>query len=443
MILRYRARWSGKAIFRHSMSAHVLVLAVASAGCGGAEPDGGPAPSGPSAPTTPSPVVTTVSVRFCSPEHPVWVAYQSGRSGPWTAITSTGGNAYTFALDAVGAVAFVSPRHGNSTEGFRTTVIYGTVAELQSLQHGSCRVRPRGSKTLTGTFAGIGDGDYVDASMGGAQNGAWSQLQSSIPFTIGFVPDGVVDLIAKRHQVTNLVRRITGMIVRRGLTPPNGSALATLDFNAAESFAPVTRSLSVSGGNGARLTLNSALMTANGSYAGFIEQMTTSPTGYLGVPSAGLAPGDLQFLFVGDDQRPRYVESFATEAVDRTVTLGAPLGTPVVTRAAVTPAVRPRMDIAAQSDYANSMVSEFDAGVGPAARSLRMEITAGYLGRAPSVWTVTAPDFTGAGGYRSEYNFAPSQITWTARLLDGNLLYNGQPRDGSVRRFGLAFGNLP
>src|SRR5262245_39619345 len=119
----------------------------------------------------PPPPPNTISVSYCSPFEPRWVAFQDG-DGPWTRAmpTTANGNTvfeYGFSSNR-GAIATVLDAAPGSTF---LQVLYGAPDELASVGITSPRVCGAAEvKTLFGTVAGVDRhvGD-VDACRGATQ----------------------------------------------------------------------------------------------------------------------------------------------------------------------------------------------------------------------------------------------------------------------------------
>src|SRR5690606_6568863 len=123
-------------------------------------------------------------------------------------------------------------------------------------------------------------------------------------------------------------------IVRRDLDPAANSELAVLDFESAEAFSPVARTLTVGNGMGEDMSVYSTFVLKGGAAGGvfYSETMQTPATvrTYYGVPEDKRVATDLHVLGVSafsgtNSQDTRTVVRVLDEAVDVNVALPAAL----------------------------------------------------------------------------------------------------------------------
>lgn len=390
-----------------------------------------------------------VVFRFCEGVVPAWFAVQDG-AGAWTRVIANGS---TFSFDvnsATGGVAFASTT-GNSAA---TTVYYGTKAELTAKGVQSCPTAT--AKTVTGTTAGLSGTDQGFVSFGGRATVVIPAVSTS--FTLNGVADGSRDLIATRSTVafngTSVSSTLAKIILRRGLNPAASSALAVLDFGAAESFAPGTAALTVNN-LGTDLSLLTGLYTTAGGASGVLY--TDIATGgaartFFGVPVANQAAGDLQ-LIQATALPPNYATDPIAAATTRSagiffaglgaqaVTLGPALSIPTVTTASTSPYVRLRSVLARQTEYDQYFyVSYQQAGATP--RTVQIEATVAYVGAGS--FDATIPDFSGAGYDANWALKTGTSVLWVVNATGWTAGVNGvvTATAGTTTRTAMKAGNI-
>lgn len=175
---------------------------------------------------------------------PIWLAYQDGSNGAWTAVTGSGNVfAFTASQSKVG-VAWVTTSSGR----FITTIQYYTQAELQAFAGGSRCPAPPATKMVLATQAGVGATQQTQISIGGGTGfgfGASAQVQ------IPNVKSGTFDVVGfLRAQQLSLG---TGdkMLLRRDVNTTGiadgGSLGPALDFAGSEAFDPASATITVTG----------------------------------------------------------------------------------------------------------------------------------------------------------------------------------------------------
>jgi hypothetical protein len=345
---------------------------------------------------------------------PVWVAFQDGTGGTWTHVSGTN-DSYTFNItQSVGGVAYVKP----SGTGFDLEVFYGSKADLQGRANEVCGGAAGAGKTVTAPVAGTSVGDVVLASLGPASG---SLATSTITFSN--VPNGNVDLIAGRTTLTinqvGVSFNLAKMIIRRNLNPAAGSALATIDFGAAEAFTPVTKNLTINNLGTDVSAVLGLYFTSNSTVANYFTDFSGggSSRTYPGVPSANQAAGDLHILAIvglpsltGSTPQREALFAFHT-AADQTFALGPVLNTPTVSTLAATGYARVRAAITVQPEY-NKDFSFNGSQTGAAPRSFTIQQTAGYS--SASSLNLDVPDLSAVSGF--DVNWGPkvgTAVGWT------------------------------
>ncbi|MGI8619580.1 MAG: hypothetical protein ACR2L6_10925, partial [Gemmatimonadaceae bacterium] len=175
-----------------------------------------------------------VSVDFSTCEaasKPIWFAFQDG-TGAWTQILGSA-DVYRFnVVSAKGGYAWVR------ASSFGATVSLATQAELALATIVPCGAQSA-LKSVSGTLAGLGTGDvaYVGIGGGGNADDHHGGPVTTTSFTLTGIMDGIQDLIAYRSN-PRAIGTNERVLIRRDQDIPNNGSLGTIDFAAAESFAP-------------------------------------------------------------------------------------------------------------------------------------------------------------------------------------------------------------
>jgi hypothetical protein len=382
-----------------------------------------------------APSTASVSIPFCADDMPAWFAYQNDGFA-WQQVAPTG-NAFNFAATSRVSVAFVF-QSGSETE----MDIFGlTRAELAASNDRDCG----GSKTLTGTAAGITVGLSAQIVMGTAATTVGSFGGSA--FTLQNVNARPLDLVATRGQLTgDFFGPPDKMIVRRAVDLPTGSAIPTLDFAAAEAFTPTSTNLSITGLQSAdAVELQNTFWTKTSTFGtAQSAQVTGGATTLYSVPAAQLTAGDLHELFVDASQSTSSLitgRSFAVyfaAPADRTDAMGPSLSVPTVSVVTSTPYSRMRGILPSQAEYNTSArFGYFQQTSGGAVRTVVVGLSTASLGALPASWNIVTPDFTGTPGFNSSWMLAPSQpTTFFAEAFSGRteLLFGALPNQGDLVR---------
>jgi hypothetical protein len=254
---------------------------------------------------------------------PVWVASQDG-DGAWTQLLGPA-EVYRFNVAAAkGGYAYVS-------QGFETTLttVFATQAELTSATIFPCE--SAGRKRLSGTVVGLGAGEFAYLGMGGIATSEPVVGPGGRVDLFG-IPDGDQDLIAYRSSESPFSARERA-IIHRDQNIVNGGTFGTIDFNADESFAPATATVTVTGtaSGVARHWMSYRAGPACVYYELYYDPSLSATLTVRGIPAAHQRPTDFHELAVYATDTPRYaVESFHALA-DRVIALPTALPAPTIT----------------------------------------------------------------------------------------------------------------
>lgn len=377
----------------------------------------------------PPPSVASLTLPFCSSSMPVWFAYQN-EGYPWQQVTPTV-NAFTFPATQRVSIVFVF----QTGPAFETNVFNATRAELDGITDLDCS----GPNTLTGTTAGVTAGQTVRISMGPSD----TTVTGPSAYTLKAVPNRSLDLVATRGTLSQdgYLTPDGGMIIKRGLTQADNSAIAPLDF-LTESFAVAPSSLTIANvqpGDG--LYFQNFLITPTAT-SGLVHNgaPNTGSVTLSSVPASQLVPGDLHQLYVDAGQSTTtsvtgrsYFTYFASPA-ERSDALGPTLNAPTVTLLGSAPYVRMRGQLVSQPEYSTSIRFAFDQGSG--FRTVFVGISAGHLGATPPTWDAEIPDFSGTSGFSTSWMLTPgvSNTVYQAEAFSGrtDLLFGAPAAAGDL-----------
>lgn len=391
-----------------------------------------------------APASAGVTYRVCTQGPPKWVGYQS--AGVWTALPASVGGDYHFDLAGVGAFAYVVANGGDGASfGYSSAVIYGSAADLNALGRGACTAA--GTKSVSGTVAGLGVSDNAGISLGTASTSATATPGT---FTISGIGDGPHDLIATRNVASGPTAVAARVIARRALDPANGAVLPVLDFGSAEAFTPLAHTLTVAGPGSADEIAGGTFLTTNGSSA-FLFSSVVSATGTAatrGVPDANLSPGDLHSIFadaLDDDGTERAVFGYFTLAANRTLTLPPRLASPSLAQAGGSARPRFAAFMPYQSAYGLLLLAEYgqqsSASFAPSDRLVDVVVTGGYYPVPPEQWAGIMPDLTGNASYDAAWGLASAPTNVYLEVDGGSPL--GTPRgEGLMLTFAATGGSV-
>lgn len=371
--------------------------------------------------TAPSGGGGSASWQFCGLSGlPVWFAYQDG-SGPWTQVMPDADNSYSFDITSGrGGVAYAMTPSGQAN----IQITYGTLEELDLQGEGLCTSGGAG-KTVNGSVAGVGASDQAYVSLGGATASVFGA--SGTDFQLQNVPDGTLDLIASRAALTvsgsSVAIDFNKGIIRRDVEAADGSTLPVLDFDAAEAFEPVERTLTINnlGGDGA--LVSESFFTPTGATGLLYAEsgVTASSTRtFKAVPSDQVESGDLNLLTVTAydagatvPSTTRNAVTFFAAAEDQSLTLGPAIGGVDVSTASTTPYVMPRVQYSIQSEYDRFFTWAASQVNGADGRTLLISASSAYLDGA-SEFDFTMPDFSSVGGFDVTWApFSGVEATWS------------------------------
>ena len=353
----------------------------------------------------------------------LWAGYQNEGSRTWTRID---GLYPGVTISATARLAIAVFYRGGPIVDFLTA---DQAAATFVCDGGSAAM-----KTISGSIRGLGANEigYVTVAPSSV-----ASVYADGPFTTR-VGVGPVDLVATRLQpLASGGNRTTAMIVRRGLDPPDGATLPTLDFNSAEAFAPESTGLTMQGvPSGWKTVALVNFIPRGGDENPLFYGLVTGPTTTIpSVPASRLASGDLQLLILNANAPATLVSGIKLYHLGsaQTIAVGPQLNEPVFTTVATTPTFRFRIDMVAQPEYPSAIqfvISQTDSS-GPGPR-LTLNASKEYFGNTPGIWSLTVPDFSGADGYQSSWGFSSERFDWVAYAtsLPYGFSYERNARDG-------------
>jgi hypothetical protein len=375
-------------------------------------------------PPPPPPPPTTISVSYCSPFEPLWVAFQDG-DGPWTHVTPTTANGntvfeYGFSSNR-GAIATVLDAAPGSTF---LQVLYGAPEELTSVGISSPRVCGLAEvKTLFGTVAGV---DVTDVAV--VRGGFISEavVHSGGTFALDVLPPGPRDILAAlATQTATGPLLLTKLILLRGIDLPDGASLPVLDFNSPEAFAPVLANVTLEGVGQDGAFVLTRLRTSNfESQFSFALPDASGPVRpYFALPENRLLPGDLQALTVtthgGTPNASRSVLLYFRTAVNRTLDVGPDVIAPAISTVATSPSLRLSAHFTPQDEFYDRETSIFYTADGTS--NVGVSMTTAYAVTRGG-YDLIVPEFSGVAGFNQAWalHAAPS-VRWSASRLGGTL----------------------
>lgn len=398
-------------------------------------------------PPPPTPAENTVW-DFCTAANvPTWLAVQDG-SGEWTRITPTG-TAFRFAINAHGAVAYVAPTPAGAADRIEVKVLYATQSELNT--EGAAQCVSTGSKIVRGSVANLGASQAALVSMAGASRSV-SALSST--FDLSGVPDGPVDLLALRNNISNGVSTIDRLIIRRGLNVASNATLPVLDFASAEAFAPAEATIAATNLGADQLYVSTSYGRAGTRNASSlsVSDHGASPARYYGVPTVHQQADELHFAVAiaeptagSVDNGFRLAGLYFKNPTNQTVVFGSILPAPTVTLLTQSPSLRPRATGALSADYNRFISAEFLQSQATSYRSYVVEASAGYLNNA-ATYDLAIPDWSTVAGWDSRWNLKTDLVTgWTVTGygFSGNGLRTSAAVDGAATRIAYRLGTVP
>lgn len=375
------------------------------------------------------PATTSMTVPFCPSNMPVWFAYLND-GFLWQRVSATG-NSFTFSATDKLAVAFTFQNVNASDIRF----YYGTRAELAGITDRDCS----GTKNHTGTMTNVGAGQTALVAMGTA-----FEVASANAFLLEGVPDRALDLVSTRGTLTSGFLTPDRMVVRRGVNLANNTAIPVIDYQAGDSFAPVSNTLSIAGVETGENVYSENLFQGTTSTSGLIytTQGSSGVQTMYSVPASVLGAGDMSELYIDAFNTAGTVAhtlvSYIGAPGDRTETLGPLLTTPTVSVASTSPYVRERGQLSAQPAYNTAARFVFLQGTSPNTKFVVVVVTAAHLGGMPATWDIIVPDLTGTAGFNTGWMHTSGQTTaYSAEAFSapGSTLFGGLPTVGDVIKF--------
>jgi len=423
-------------------TAVALLLAVILSACSDAMMSTAPPP-----PPPPPPPPTAITVAYCAPYTPLWVAFQDG-DGPWTRAQPTvaGGStqfSYSFSSNR-GAIATVIQG------GLRLTsvaVLYGEPEELATVSLDSPRFCGSPLKTLHGTVAGLDTNELAVLQSGFITEDV---VHAGEAFALNQVLPGPRDILATRITQTNGINVLSKMILRHGIDLPDGATLPVLDFAAAEAFAPVPANVTLNlvGSDGAFVT--AGLVTNNFLNTFFIPPQLVPGLvqSYLAIPESQLLAGDLQVVraqthAVAHDGLVGAALYFRAPA-DRGLALGPEVIAPIFSTVATTPALRIKARFAEQQEYDREASITYQQD---STRQVTVSMTAAYAARSGggASYDLIIPDLSGVAGFSPAWALSlVPELRWSANRIGGTVGLGVDPSvfDGAVQRAAFTQGVL-
>ncbi|WP_411281447.1 beta strand repeat-containing protein [Gemmatimonas sp.] len=367
-----------------------------------------------------------VNWQFCDASLlPLWFAYRDGTTGAWTRVAAGANQTYAFTINStVGGVAYAQPLSGGPAQ---VTVNYFTRTELTQMGTLEC-VNNRATKSLTGSFAGLGSGQTGTVNVGS------SLASAAFPTTTFSVnaDDGSTDLLAFRTTQTfggtSVAIVADRAVLRRDVNYAANSAIPVIDFSGAESFPVQTAQFTVNGGGSDLVQVYANFQSVNGSFSGFAFGALfggASPYTVYGIPLARTRPGDLHMAIAlastvsgSDVTQTRLAAQYNRELANRTLTIGPSLTSPTISVAATTPYARLKSRGNWQAEYADGVGAGFTQSAG-SPRSWTMSASRGYFG-ASAEYELELPDFSGVAGFDNSWGLRTGvATTWTTNALGG------------------------
>ena len=358
----------------------------------------------------------------------LWFASKDG-NGPWTPVTGVNG-VYSFNVtQATGGFTWVHVIGGVT----QTIVQYFTRAELTASVFNFCPAAAV-TKTINGTVSGLGATD--NARFGLGAGGAFAGANGA--FTMTNVQQGTHDFFAYRHDPA---RDMTGTgnpdraVIRRDQNIPNGGSIGNVDFNAGDSFAPATSTVTVNGTAGGEVLTHgmgyySGAACTFASFYTFAGTLPSPPAPQTftasGIPAAMQRNTDFHQIFVTGITRPsatapptatRTVQELYRVLANRAITLPTMLPVPAITTLAG-PYKRLQAVYTIPGDYQINTVFAYTEST--VQRFASISASLGFLGGTTA--TLAMPDFSGLAGWNNTWPPAASSIgTWFTNANGNNL----------------------
>jgi hypothetical protein len=341
---------------------------------------------------------------------PIWVAAQDG-SGAWTRVTGTA-DTYKFNVTSGKGGYAATTQNGTSTA---TVVNLFTQAELTAGTITLCATS--GTRSVTGTVAGLGQTDAGIISMGGAST---TTTAASTNFTLNNMLSGSQDLVAYRSNLLAGPSAGDRAVIVRDLNPASGGSVGTIDFNGSSAITPASGTITVTGGAAGdsyfqtMLYLTGANCTAGSLY--FLNGATNPVMPEFGIPAASQRATDFHEALLSastSTTSTRTVIAVFHTLATQSIALGAALPTPTITSLSGS-YKRLQAVLSIPSDYQTSATLTYTQG----GKSGTVATSFGYLGSANA--TLAFPDFSGVAGFDPTWLPASSATVNTAISVAGS-----------------------
>ena len=392
---------------------------------------------------------TAVTLDYCAADAPIWLAVRDG-SGFWTRIApNSGSNTYQFRVTT--PLGFVSVASVDTVGiGYHLRVISARDFEMaginEALGLGQCE-----SGAVSGTVANAGTPTTATVAL--AHSWRFLDGVSSNAFTLSAVAAPPQDLIATR--VDPQTRAANMLILRRGLAAGAGGAIPVLDFDASEAFVPSRGGVTLSGLGGDSAVVATAFRGTRGRANGQIGLPAVYPADagtvpFFAVPLGQLGATELQQLTVTAAEANASTSSRSTTVFFRapgavTVSMGAVLPPPLVTRLSVGPYARARVRFPVENPYGRYATAAFTQSA--ASRAVTILATPGIpvIIGSLGTWDFSIPDLADAVGWDSRWGpITGVPLAWSVTAAGGqNFRLGTSVQDGAVLRTATRSGVLP
>ena len=371
-----------------------------------------------------------------------WAAYRNDGDA-WQSLPSgLSTREATFAATDRLAIATVSGVTGQFFAPFlQVHYLTAEQAEARFVCAGALSVAPPpNTKQLRGSVAGMNVEATVYISMG---RGVASAETSFPNFQVSAPSDGPADLIATQFlsSPAPISGRADKIILRRSESHADGATMPVLDFASSEPFAPQPNTLTIDGFFTGTVSVSTNVVTQRGAFGALkydFDQSSAVVTTH-SLPASRLVEGDLHVTSVvaGD----RSILFFYRTPADRTIALGPPARTPVLTVPAGSSNEVVRIDVPSQPEY-DSQITAVLAQPQPSTsnNTVRISATREYFGGTPATWSLVVPNLTGVSGFSPSWGLSPggngARVTVTG-IPHGHS--SGSARDGDIYRSATAF----
>jgi hypothetical protein len=343
--------------------------------------------------------------------------------------------------DRLGARSGVTARRGGQllssiADTYETDVWYASAAELAQDGIDNCATTGP-TKSVEGTVAGVGAGQYGILSLGGV-NDLFIGGTSTNPVTFTGVPTGPVDFVGTR--MTSAGTPPDKLILLRDLNIPDGGSLpSTIDFNG-PAMVPATATATMTGGDGDNLEIFTELVTANGRSLMWFDLAPSTLTArpWAGIPASAMVTGDFHALVVfatpSGSQDFRVSLKYVGPVANQSLALGPSISAPTITEVVAGNYPRYRFQGTFSSDYSKGasldVVSTVDGG-----NVLSMIATSAYLTGSGNAlaYDFTVPDIATLAGFpmAARLTAGANDVSASAFGFTGPGIFDLQPNLGS------------